>query len=76
MANCRKWIRYVCAGKIPVYSGDDATAADLMLMGVQGNIFVTANVATGKSSMISHLQALENNPGIKRRAAITFVKNP
>ena len=55
MAICRKWIRYVCAGKIPVYSGDDATAAELMLMGAQGNISVGANVATGKSPMISHL---------------------
>jgi 4-hydroxy-tetrahydrodipicolinate synthase len=35
----------VCAGKMAVYSGDDATAAELMLMGAQGNISVTANVA-------------------------------
>lgn len=35
----------VCAGKIAVYSGDDETAAELMLMGAQGNISVTANVA-------------------------------
>ena len=28
-----------------VYSGDDATAAELMLMGAQGNVSVTANVA-------------------------------
>jgi len=28
-----------------VYSGDDATAVELMLMGAQGNISVTANVA-------------------------------
>ena len=37
----------VCAGKMAVYSGDDATAAELMLMGAQGNISVTANVAPG-----------------------------
>ena len=35
----------VCAGKMAVYSGDDATAAELMLMGARGNISVTANVA-------------------------------
>jgi len=35
----------VCAGKMAVYSGDDETAAELMLMGAQGNISVTANVA-------------------------------
>ena len=35
----------VCAGKIAVYSGDDETAVELMLMGAQGNISVTANVA-------------------------------
>ena len=35
----------ICAGKMAVYSGDDATAAELMLMGAQGNVSVTANVA-------------------------------
>jgi 4-hydroxy-tetrahydrodipicolinate synthase len=35
----------LCAGKIAVYSGDDVTAAELILMGAQGNISVTANVA-------------------------------
>ncbi|WP_111495943.1 MULTISPECIES: 4-hydroxy-tetrahydrodipicolinate synthase [Marinobacter] len=32
-------------GRMVVYSGDDATAADLMLCGGKGNISVTANVA-------------------------------
>ncbi len=32
-------------GQMAVYSGDDATAVELMLMGGQGNISVTANVA-------------------------------
>jgi 4-hydroxy-tetrahydrodipicolinate synthase len=31
-------------GKIAVYSGDDETAFELMLLGAQGNISVTANV--------------------------------
>ena len=35
----------ICAGKMTVYSGDDGTAAELMLMGARGNISVTANVA-------------------------------
>ena len=35
----------VCAGKMAVYSGDDETAAELILMGAMGNISVTANVA-------------------------------
>lgn len=34
-----------CAGQISVYSGDDATAMELMLMGGKGDISVTANVA-------------------------------
>lgn len=35
----------VCAGRMVVYSGDDETAAELILMGARGNISVTANVA-------------------------------
>ena len=35
----------ICAGKMVVYSGDDETAAELILMGAMGNISVTANVA-------------------------------
>jgi len=35
----------ICAGKMAVYSGDDETAAELILMGAVGNISVTANVA-------------------------------
>ena len=34
-----------CGDRISIYSGDDATAMELMLMGGQGNISVTANVA-------------------------------
>lgn len=33
------------AGKMAVYSGDDATAHELILLGAKGNISVTANVA-------------------------------
>ncbi len=34
-----------CGNKIDVYSGDDATAMELILLGAKGNISVTANVA-------------------------------
>ena len=34
-----------CGDRIDVYSGDDATAMELILLGGQGNISVTANVA-------------------------------
>ncbi|HLV77536.1 MAG TPA: 4-hydroxy-tetrahydrodipicolinate synthase [Marinobacter sp.] len=39
-------------GRLLVYSGDDATAADLMLAGAKGNISVTANVAPGAMSRL------------------------
>jgi 4-hydroxy-tetrahydrodipicolinate synthase len=45
----------VCAGKITVYSGDDETAAELMLMGARGNISVTANVAPAMMARLCHL---------------------
>lgn len=32
------------SGRIPVYSGDDATACELILAGAKGNISVTANI--------------------------------
>jgi 4-hydroxy-tetrahydrodipicolinate synthase len=35
----------ICGDRMAVYSGDDATATELMLMGARGNISVTANVA-------------------------------
>ncbi len=34
-----------CGSKIDLYSGDDATAMELILLGAKGNISVTANVA-------------------------------
>ena len=34
-----------CGSKIDLYSGDDATALELILLGAKGNISVTANVA-------------------------------
>ncbi len=35
----------LCGDEIVLYSGDDATALDLILLGAKGNISVTANVA-------------------------------
>jgi 4-hydroxy-tetrahydrodipicolinate synthase len=44
MARARELIDR-CADRIDIYSGDDATAVDLVLMGGKGDISVTANVA-------------------------------
>lgn len=35
----------LCGDTLAIYSGDDATAVELILMGAKGNISVTANVA-------------------------------
>ncbi len=40
-----KQIMDECGDKLDVYSGDDATAMELILMGAKGDISVTANVA-------------------------------
>ncbi len=45
----------ICAGKMAVYSGDDATAAELMLMGAGGTISVTANVAPALLAELTRL---------------------
>jgi 4-hydroxy-tetrahydrodipicolinate synthase len=39
-------------GRLAVYSGDDATAAGLMLAGAKGNVSVTANVAPKAMSQL------------------------
>lgn len=43
LARCSQLLR-TCADRIAIYSGDDATAIDLMLAGGKGNISVTANL--------------------------------
>lgn len=45
----------ICAGKIAVYSGDDPTAVELILMGAVGNISVTANVAPALMARLCQL---------------------
>ena len=44
-----------CPKSFAIYSGDDATFLDLMLMGAKGNISVTANVAPAQMSRICRL---------------------
>ena len=44
-----------CGDKISVYSGDDATAVEFMLMGGAGNISVTANVAPRQMAELCRL---------------------
>ncbi len=41
----RELVERLDGSEFALYSGDDATAADFMLMGAHGNISVTANVA-------------------------------
>ncbi|MEP5765317.1 MAG: 4-hydroxy-tetrahydrodipicolinate synthase [Halieaceae bacterium] len=45
----------ICKGKMAVYSGDDATATELMLMGAHGTISVSANVAPAEIAAVSRL---------------------
>ena len=60
-----------CDKQFSVYSGDDATAAELMLKGGAGNISVTANVIPAKMAELCRLaiQAVRNNDqGMRERA--------
>jgi len=45
----------ICEGKMAVYSGDDETAAELILMGAKGNVSVTANVAPALMARLCQL---------------------
>lgn len=47
-------VRELCGDDFAIYSGDDATACDLMLEGANGTISVTANVAPGKMARLCH----------------------
>ncbi len=47
-----------CPQDFAVYSGDDATALELILMGAKGNISVTANVAPAQMAQICRLGLL------------------
>jgi 4-hydroxy-tetrahydrodipicolinate synthase len=45
----------ICGDRMAVYSGDDGTAVELMLMGALGNISVTANVAPAAVAAVCRL---------------------
>lgn len=45
----------LCGDKLDVYSGDDATATELMIMGAVGNISVTANVVPSRIAEVCRL---------------------
>lgn len=56
----------LCGDRLAIYSGDDVTAIELMLMGAVGNISVTANVAPENMSKLCSLAqraAAANNQG-------------
>ncbi len=45
----------ICRDRMAVYSGDDATATELMLLGGDGTISVTANVAPAQIAEVTRL---------------------
>lgn len=52
-------------GKMAVYSGDDETAWELMLLGADGNISVTANIAPKAMSEVCALAIAKDEPQAK-----------
>ncbi|MEX0604151.1 MAG: 4-hydroxy-tetrahydrodipicolinate synthase [Marinobacter sp.] len=53
-------------GRLVVYSGDDATAADLMLAGGKGNVSVTANVAPKGMAALCEAAIAGNREEVER----------
>ncbi|MBT8149255.1 MAG: 4-hydroxy-tetrahydrodipicolinate synthase [Gammaproteobacteria bacterium] len=54
----------LCGKQIAIYSGDDATAIELILLGGAGNISVTANVVPAKiAALCAKAMAARNGPG-------------
>ena len=53
-------------GRLAVYSGDDATAAELMLAGGKGNVSVTANVAPKGMSQLCEAAIAGNREETER----------
>ena len=45
----------ICRGRMAVYSGDDVTATELMLLGADGTISVTANIAPAQVARVAAL---------------------
>lgn len=52
-------------GKMAVYSGDDETAWELMLLGADGNISVTANIAPKAMSEVCAVAIAKDEPQVK-----------
>ena len=73
-----------CGDQIAIYSGDDATAMELMLAGGHGSISVTANIApVGSAAMCRHALAgdrvgatLENDKLALLNEALFLEANP
>lgn len=59
-----------CPAGFAVYSGDDATALELILMGARGNISVTANVAPAQMARICSLGLQAAASTGERKAAL------
>ncbi len=53
-------------GKMAVFSGDDATAYQLILAGAKGNISVTANIEPTKMALLCQLAAEGNEQAAQR----------
>jgi 4-hydroxy-tetrahydrodipicolinate synthase len=51
----------LCGSDIVIYSGDDATACDLMLGGAKGTISVTANIAPAKMAAMCNAAVAGNS---------------
>ncbi|MGI9293085.1 MAG: 4-hydroxy-tetrahydrodipicolinate synthase, partial [Pseudomonadales bacterium] len=73
-----------CSDRIAIYSGDDATATELMLAGGQGNISVTANVVPAQMASLcaaalrgDAVQAQEINATVAELHRVLFLEaNP
>ncbi len=72
----------ICADRIAVYSGDDATAIELMLAGGRGNISVTANIVPAQMAAIcaaaisgDEARALEINATIAELHRVLFLES-
>lgn len=65
-----------CADKIAVYSGDDGTAAELMIMGGTGNISVTANIAPKLLSQLCKAAIAASSAGEQEKAAARNLNKP
>ncbi|MDX1489758.1 MAG: 4-hydroxy-tetrahydrodipicolinate synthase [Pseudohongiellaceae bacterium] len=64
LARCSQLLR-TCADRIAIYSGDDATAMDLMLAGGKGNISVTANLVPKQMHQMCALAIAGDMEGAK-----------